>query len=113
MGVSTDRAQIALAFAISITKGAVRRILALLPAAIKARLDKPISSTALGHAKDSLWSIDLFRCESAILRTHWVLVVLDHCTRRLVGCGVHRGDVDGVTLCRLFNRATRGQPSPN
>jgi hypothetical protein len=30
--------------------------------------------TFLGHMKDSLWSIDLFTCESATLRTHWVLV---------------------------------------
>jgi putative transposase len=105
--------QIALAFAISITRDVVRRILA----ARYQPTSRPDSTgpswlTALGHAKDSLWSIDLFRCESAILRTHWALVVLDHCTRRIVGFGVHRGDVDGVTLCRMFNRATRGQPSP-
>ena len=41
--------------------------------------------TTLGHAKDSLWSLDPFRCESAILRSHWVLVVMDQCTRRIVG----------------------------
>src|ERR1700704_573176 len=68
--------------------------------------------TVLGHAKDSLWSLDLFRCESAVLRTHWVLVVMDQCTRRIVGFGVHRGVVDGAGLCRMFNRATRGQPAP-
>jgi hypothetical protein len=33
----------------------------------------------------SPWSLDLFRCESAILHTHWVLVVMDQCTRRIVG----------------------------
>jgi transposase InsO family protein len=105
--------QIALAFAIPITKDLVRRILA----ARYQPTSRPDSTgpswlTALGHAKDTLWSIDLFRCESAILRTHWVLVVLDHCTRHIVGLGVHRGDVDGVALCRMFNRATRGQPLP-
>jgi hypothetical protein len=62
--------------------------------------------TVLGHAKDSLWSLDLFRCNSAILRAHWVLVVMDQFTRRIVGFGVHRGVVDGVGLCRMFNRAT-------
>jgi transposase InsO family protein len=56
--------------------------------------------------------VDMKFCESAVLRTHWVLVVMDQCTRRIVGFGVHRGDVDGVALCRMFNRATRGQPSP-
>jgi hypothetical protein len=68
-------------------------------------------SPTLGHAKDSLWSVDLFRCESAILRVHWVLV-MDHCTRRIVGLGVHRGAVDGVGLCGMFNRATRGHTPP-
>ena len=68
--------------------------------------------TVLVHAKDSLWSVDLFRCESAILRAHWVLVVMDQCTRRIVGFGVHRGVVDGVGLCRMFNRATRGHTPP-
>jgi putative transposase len=65
--------------------------------------------TFLGHMKDSLWSMDLFRCESATLRTHWVLVVMDQYTRRIIGFGVHAGSVDGVALCRMFNRAIRGQ----
>ena len=68
--------------------------------------------TVLGHAKDSLWSVDLFRCESAILHMHWVLVVMDQWTRRIVGFGVHRGVVDGVTLCQMFNRAIRRQAAP-
>jgi putative transposase len=68
--------------------------------------------TVLGHAKDSLWSLDLFRCESAVLHTHWVLVVMDQWTRRIVGFGVHRGVVDGVALCQMFNRATRRQLPP-
>src|SRR5215469_107627 len=59
--------------------------------------------------RDSLWSMDLFRCESAMLRTHWVLVVMDQYTRRIIGFGVHAGMVDGVALCRMFNRAIRGQ----
>jgi transposase InsO family protein len=52
--------------------------------------------------------MDLFRCESATLRTHWVLVVMDQYTRRILGFGVHAGTVDGVALCRMFNRALRG-----
>ena len=58
--------------------------------------------------KDSLWSMDLFRCESATLRSHWVLVVMDQYTRRIIGFGVHAGKVDGVALCRMFNCAIRG-----
>ncbi len=67
----------------------------------------------LGHRKDSLWSCDLFRCESATLRTHRVLVVMDQFTRRIIGFGSHRGTVDGVTLCSMFHRAIRGQGLPN
>jgi putative transposase len=103
--------QIALAFGIPINKDVVRRILA---ARSKPGSDSkgPSWLTVLGHTKDSLWSLDLFRCESAVLHTHWVLVVMDHCTRRIMGFGVHRGVVDGVALCRMFNRATRGHTPP-
>jgi len=41
--------------------------------------------TFIGHVKGSLWSVDLFRCESILLRSHWVLLVMDVCTRRLIG----------------------------
>ena len=68
--------------------------------------------TLLGHTKDSLWSIDLFRCESLMLKSHWVLVIMDQCTRRIIGFGVHVGAVDGPSLCRMFNRAIRGAGSP-
>jgi putative transposase len=62
-----------------------------------------------GVHEDSLWSMDLFRCESATLRTYWVLVVMDQYTRRIIGFGVHAGTIDGAALCRIFNRAIRGQ----
>ena len=62
--------------------------------------------------KDSLWSTDLFRCESLTLRTHWVLVVMDQFTRRIVGFGIHRGIVDGAALCRMFQQAIRGVSLP-
>jgi transposase InsO family protein len=96
--------QIALAFDLQIDKDVVRRILA------SHHRPKPDASgpswlTFIGHLKDSLWSIDLFRCESAMLRTHWVLVVMDQYTRRIIGFGVQAGTVDGVALCRMFNRA--------
>ena len=34
---------------------------------------------------------------------------MDQYTRRILGFGVHAGTVDGVALCRMFNRAIRGQ----
>ena len=64
--------QITLAFGIPLNKDVVRRILA---ARYRPQPDSagPSWLTTFGHAKDSLWSLDLFRCESAILRTHWSL----------------------------------------
>src|SRR5580693_9308672 len=100
--------QMALAFHIQIDKDVVRRILGH-----HYRPGQPSGGpswlTFLGHMKDSLWSMDLFRCESATLRTHWVPVVIDQYTRRITGFGVQAGAVDGVALCRMFNRAIRGQ----
>src|SRR5262245_35039211 len=34
---------------------------------------------------------------------------MDQFTRRIIGFGVQRGVVDGLALCRMFNRAIRGQ----
>ncbi len=66
----------------------------------------------IGHTRDSLWSVDLFRCESIVLRSYWVLVVMDQFTRRLVGIGVQGGAITGGDLCRMFNAATHGQGTP-
>ena len=54
--------------------------------------------------KDSLWSIDLFRCESILLKSHWVMVVMDQFSRQLIGFSVHAGDVNGAALCCMFNK---------
>ena len=64
------------------------------------------------HTKDSLWSIDLFRCESVLLKSHWVLVVMDQFTHRIIGFGIHAGDVNGVALCRMFNAAIAAEGIP-
>ena len=102
--------QITLAFGVDIDKDVVRRILAMhfRPGSGSS----PSWLTFLGHVKDSLWSADLFRCESLTLRTHWVLVVMDQFTRRIVGFGIHRGIVDGSALCRMFQQAIRQQSVP-
>src|SRR5215470_4468522 len=46
------------------------------------------------------------------LRTHWVLVVIDLFTRRIIRFGVHRGTVDGPSPCSMFQRAIQGQALP-
>jgi putative transposase len=66
----------------------------------------------IGHTSDSLWSVDLFRCESIVLRSYWVLVVMDQFTRRLIGFGVQYGAVTGADVCRMFNAAIYGLGVP-
>ena len=103
--------QINLVFGLDLDKDIVRRVLAV--------HYKPDSSsrgpswlTTLGHAKDSLWSVDLFRTESITLKTHWIMVVMDQYTRRIIGFAVHAGNVDGPAVCRMFSDATSGQGWP-
>ena len=100
-----------MAFDIQLDKDVVRRVLAkhYKPDPSNRR---PSWLSFIGHTKDSLWSVDTFRCESATLVSHWVLVVMDHFTRRIIGFGVQRGDIDGPALCRMFNRAVSAQPGP-
>ena len=76
--------QIALAFGVPVDKDVVRRVLAT-HYQPKPDAGGPSWLTFLGHIKDSLWSADLFRCESAVLRTHWILVVMDQYTRHCHG----------------------------
>src|SRR5499433_717591 len=103
--------QINLAFGTSINKDVVRRILAQHYRPMPTE-GGPSWLTFIGHVKDSLWSLDLFRCESVDLRTYWVLVVMDLYTRRIIGFGIQAGVVDGTALRRMFNRAIRWQTVP-
>ena len=104
--------QVNLAFGLDLDKDTVRRVLA-----VQYKPDPadrgPSWLTTLGHAKDSLWSVDLFRAESITLKTHWIMVVMDQYTRRIIGFAVHAGNVDGPAICRMFNAATSGQGWPN
>jgi hypothetical protein len=99
--------QITLAFGVDIDKDVVRRILGK-HYGQESGSGGPSWLTFLGQA-NSLWGVDLFRCESLSLRTHWVLVVMDQFTRRIIGLGIHRGTVDGLSLCSMFRRAIPGQ----
>src|SRR6202022_77025 len=47
--------------------------------------DGPSWLTLIAHAKDSVWSVDLFRVESILLRSPWVMLVMDVFTRRIIG----------------------------
>jgi len=69
--------------------------------------------TFLGHTKDSLWSLDLFRTESAFLKTQWVMLVIDQFSRRIVDFAVHRGNPDGEAICRMLNTVLYGNALPN
>src|SRR5260370_4622908 len=101
--------EIAHAFGIDINKDIVRRVLAK---HYRPGTDGPSWLSFIGHVKDSLWSVDLFRCESILLRSHWVMVVMDVFTRRIIGFGVERADPCGVSGCRMFNQLIAGKSLP-
>jgi Integrase core domain len=54
----------------------------------------------------------LFRCETILLHSHWVMVVMDVFTRRIIGFGVERADLCGVSICRMFNQIVAGTSLP-
>ena len=104
--------QITTLFGVDIDKDVVRRALAKHYHPSPDSNGGPSWLTFIGHMKDSLWSVDLFRCESILLKTHWVLVIMDQFSRRIIGFGVHAGDVDGIALCRMFNSSISMMGTP-
>jgi len=104
--------QIAKTFGLPLDKDVVRRILASYYR--PHRTGGPSWLTFLGHTKDSLWSMDFFRCESLRLKTHGVLVLMDQCTRRIIEFGVHPAPaIDGSARCRLCHQATSRKGLPH
>jgi hypothetical protein len=66
--------QLSKAFGIEIDKDVVRRVLGkYYRPIIGSNSDGSSWLTFIGHMKDSLWSVDLFRCESILLTTHWII----------------------------------------
>ena len=104
--------QISHAFGVDIDKDVVRRVLAKHYRPDDSGTDGLPWLTFIGHIRDSLWSVDLFRCESILLRSHWVLVIMDVFTRRIIGFGVERGSIDGLSVCRMFNHVVAGRSLP-
>ena len=102
--------QISSAFGVELNKDVVRRILI--------RYYRPESGggpsrlALIGQARDRLWSVDLFRTESILLKSFWVMVVMDVHTCRIVGFGVEAANIDGIRVCRMFNRAIAKQTMP-
>lgn len=74
--------------------------------------DGPSWLSFLGNIKDSLWSVDFFRCESATLKSHWVMVVMDQYTRKIVGFSVNKGSLTGADACRMFHEIAKHNKLP-
>ena len=104
--------QITFAFGIEVDKDAVRRVLARHWRPEHSGPVGPSWLAFLAQAKDSLWSVDLFRCESILLRSHWAMLVMDVFSRRIIGFGIGKANIDGICVCRRFNHATAGQSMP-
>ncbi len=104
--------QIYVAYGIEISRYSVGRILSKVGIHSHPSRQGPSWLTFLSQSKDSLWSLDLFRCESATLKSHWVMVVLDVFTRRIVGFSVHSGNCNPAANCRMFNQIVKNKSTP-
>ena len=85
----------------SIDEQTVRRILRK-HLSSQPRGSGPSWLNAIGTAKDVLCSVDLFCCEFISLQTHWVMVVMDHFTREIIGMAVVKRSPTGADVCRMF-----------
>ena len=104
--------QISHAFGLDIDKDVVRRVLAKHYRPAGSGSSGPSWPTLIAQSKDSLWSVDLFRCDSILLHSFWVMVVMDVFTRRIIGFGVAHAHIDGISVCRMFNHAVAGKQLP-
>jgi len=68
--------------------------------------------TFIGHTADSLWSLDFFRCESVLLQSYWVMLVMDQYSRKIKGFAICTGAVDGPKACAMLGRAIDGLGLP-
>ena len=100
------------AFGAQIDKDVVRRVLSAHCRPAHPDRSGPSWLTFFAQAKDNLWSVDLFRCESILLHSHWVLVVMDVFTRRIIGFGIGGEYIDGPSVCRMLNQAIAGHAPP-
>jgi putative transposase len=89
--------QISHAFGLEIDKDVVRRVLANHPLPKSVGKGPPWLS-AIAETRDSLWSVDLFRCESILLKSFWVMVVMDIYARRIVGFGIEPAHTDHIVV---------------
>ena len=98
-------------FAISTDKNTVARILKS-HFKFDPKNNGPSWLSFIGHSVDSLWSIDFFKLESVFLKTHWVMVVQDVYSRRIVGFAVKSGKLFGPDICQMFNSIISGKRTP-
>lgn len=91
-------------FQIALDKDDVRRILAkyFKPNQPVGPGDGPSWLTFFADLKDSLWSLDFFRVESTLLESHWVMVVMDQYSRKIIGFAVKAGALTGMDIALMF-----------
>jgi len=105
--------QIAHAFGVEVEKDIVRRVLEKHYWPGGSGTDGPSWLTLIAQTKDSVWNLELFCCESILPRSCWIMAVIYVFTRRLIGFGVERACIDGISVCRILNHAIAGHSPPN
>jgi putative transposase len=63
---------------------------------------RPILAYFSGDPDHSLWSLNFFQVESICLKTHWVLVIMDQGSRKIIGFAVSPEPINSLRLAQLF-----------
>lgn len=104
--------QIQKTFGIKLDKGVVKRVLDKNYKPTSPYNEGPSWLSFIGHMKDSLWSVDLFRVESIHLKSYWVMTVMDQFSRKIIGFSVRSANINGVDVCCMFNEIISGEKFP-
>lgn len=66
----------------------------------------------LGSSFNGVWSVDMFKVESAFLNTYIVMTAVDVYSRKIIGFSVKRFPIDGGDVCQMFQEICRNKLLP-
>jgi transposase InsO family protein len=66
----------------------------------------------IGSSFNGLWSVDMFKIESAFLSSYVVMVAIDIYSRKIINFSVRRYPVDGGAVCQMFQEVCKNNVLP-
>ena len=66
----------------------------------------------IGNSFNGIWSVDMFKVESAFLSSYVVMVAIDIYSRKIINFSVRRYPVDGGVVCQMFQEICKKKVLP-